>query len=158
MEVYEELGPLEVARSDAHIVLLTGMVEFGEAPVNQSELTIGMVDHDVMRLDIAVHNALRVAEIERFENLKHVEANVEVIEALIQLAEVRIARVDKLSDDRRRLGQGVPHHIDQVDDIRAASERLQNFDLSSNLVLLDRLEYFDDDSLIRLCIDAFVHF
>ena len=134
------------------------MVEFGEAPVNQSKLTIGMVDHDVVRLDISVHDTLRVAEIERFENLKHVEANVEVIEALIQLAEVCIARVDKLSDDRRRLGQGVPHHIDQVDDIRAASERLQNFDLSSNLVLLDWLEYFDDDSLIRLRIYAFVHF
>ena len=134
------------------------MVEFGEAPVNQSKLTIGMVDHDVVRLDISVHDTLRVAEIERFENLKHVKANVEVVEALIQLAEVSIARVNKLSDDRRRLGQGVSHHIDQVDDIRAASERLQNFDLSSNLVLLDRLKYFDDDSLIRLRIDAFVHF
>lgn len=39
-----------------------------------------MVDHNVMRLHITVHDALAVTEIQRLEELGDVETNIEVVE------------------------------------------------------------------------------
>ena len=78
-----------------------------------------MVNHDVVRLDITVHDALRVAEIKRFQDFVHIEANVEVVETLVQLAEIRVTRIDELRNNRRCLGQWVPHDVDQLNDVHA---------------------------------------
>ena len=46
-------------------------------------------------------------------------------------------QVGELRDDRGRLGQRVPHDINQLNDVHAVLQRLQNFDLATDLVLLD---------------------
>lgn len=113
------------------------MVELGETPIDEAELAVGMVNHDVMRLHIPMHDTFRVAVIECLQDFEHVITNIEVIEALVKFAEVGIARVDKLSDDRRCLRQRIANDIKHVNDIDTTLERLQNFDLTSDLVLLD---------------------
>lgn len=60
-----------------------------------------MIDHNVMRLDVAVHNALAVAEVEGLEEFVDVEPHIEVVELGVQAAEIGI--VDVLEDERRRL-------------------------------------------------------
>lgn len=60
-----------------------------------------MVDHNVMRLHITVHDALAVAEIQRFEELGNVESNIEIVELRVQASEVGI--VHELEDERGRL-------------------------------------------------------
>jgi hypothetical protein len=37
-KIHQQLGPLEVPRRHAHIVLLPRMVELGQTPVNQPQL------------------------------------------------------------------------------------------------------------------------
>jgi hypothetical protein len=37
------------------------MVKFSETPIDESELAILVVDHDIVRFDVTVHDALRVA-------------------------------------------------------------------------------------------------
>ena len=101
LEVDEELGALEVARGDAHVVLALGVVELGEAPVDEAELALLVVDHHVVRLDVAVHDAVRVAELERLEQLENVVPDVEVGERRVQHLEVGVVHV--LEDERRRL-------------------------------------------------------
>ena len=41
MQVDEKLGAFEVARGDADVVFGAGMIEFGETPVDESELVRG---------------------------------------------------------------------------------------------------------------------
>jgi len=90
LEVNQELGPLKVAGSHAHIVFCARVVEFGQTPIDKPKLSesqrplrwetgrararvayfsVLMVDHNVMRLHISVHDALAVAEVQRLQEL-----------------------------------------------------------------------------------------
>lgn len=60
-----------------------------------------MVDHNVMRLHVSVHDALAVAEIKGLEQLENVESDINVVELGVQAPEVGI--VDMLKDERRCL-------------------------------------------------------
>ena len=57
-----------------------------------------------------------------------------------------------------QLGHWVAHHIDEVDDVDAALEGLQDLDLASDLGLLDGLEDLDHDAFVVRRVDSFVHF
>ena len=137
LEVDEQLGSFEVARGDADIVLLARVVEFSQTPIDETKLAVGVVDHDVVRFDIAMHNALGVTVVEGLEDLEHVVADVEIVEALVKLAEVGVTRVDKLSDDGGRLSQRVPYHVDQLNDVHSVLQGLEDLNLTPNFVLLD---------------------
>ena len=60
-------------------------------------LFVLMIDHNVMRLHIAVHNALAVAEVEGLEELEDVVPHVDVVEFGVEAPEVGI--VDVLEDE-----------------------------------------------------------
>jgi hypothetical protein len=59
-----------------------------------------MIDHNVMRLDITVHDAFAVAVIEGLEQLQNVVAHVVVLELGVQTPEVGV--VDIFEDQRGR--------------------------------------------------------
>ena len=93
LEVDEQLGALEVARRDAHVVLGALVVELGKAPVDEAQLLLLVVDHDVVRLDVAVHDAFAVAVVEGLEQLVNVVAHVVVGEFGVEGAEVGVVYV-----------------------------------------------------------------
>lgn len=64
-------------------------------------LPVLMIDHNVMRLHISVHDALAVTEIKRLEKLKNVKPHIEIGELGVEVAEVGV--VDVLKDERGRL-------------------------------------------------------
>ena len=47
-------------------------------------LSFGVIDHDVVRLDVSVNDSGCMAEVESFEQLVHVEPNVVVRECGIE--------------------------------------------------------------------------
>jgi hypothetical protein len=57
-----------------------------------------MIDHNVMRLDISMHNSFAVTEIESFEELKDVESNINVVKLGVEASEIGV--VDVLEDER----------------------------------------------------------
>lgn len=88
LQVHQQLRALEVPRRDADVVLPAGVVELGEPPVDQPQLAAGVVDHDVVRLDVPVHDALRVAVVQRHADLVHVVAHVKVRQRGVQHLQV----------------------------------------------------------------------
>lgn len=96
-----------------------------------------MVDHDVVRLHIAVHDTLRVAVVESLEDFKHVVADVEVVEALVKLAEIGVAGVDELSDDGGCLGKRISDNVDKLNNVDSMLKGLKNLNLTADFVLLD---------------------
>jgi hypothetical protein len=52
-----------------------------------------VVDHDIVGFYISVHYALAMAEIQRFQQLKDVVANIVVLELGIQASEIGIVDI-----------------------------------------------------------------
>ena len=111
-----------------------------------------MIDHNVMRLHVAVHDALAVAVVEGLEQLEDVVTDVDVVELGVEGAEVGV--IDELKDERGRLALRVADDVEQGDDVGPAGEVLQNLDLALYLLLLDGLEDLDDAFLVVDDIDA----
>jgi len=112
-----------------------------------------MVDHNVMRLHIAVHDSLAMAVVEGLEQLKDVVADIEVVELWVETPEVCV--VDVLEDERGRLTLGIPHDVEEGDNVGTAGEILEDLDLTLDLLLLDGLENLDDAFLVIDDVDAF---
>jgi len=121
LEVHEQLWPLEVARGHADIVLLSRMVKLRETPVDESQLAgqvlrkmekkqnknkgylFGLVvNHNVVWLDVAVHDSPGVAKVEGLDDLADVIADVLVAESRVEDLEVGV--VDVLKHKRGYLG------------------------------------------------------
>ena len=153
------------------------MVELSKAPVNEAKLAISVVNHDVVGLNITMHDALGVAVVKRLKDLEHVVADVEVVEALVEFAEIGVARVNELGDNGRSLGERIARDADHIDDVGAALQGLQDLELPTDLLLLDCmkkegehsgnlvkqarltwLQNLDDDSLVVLRVDSLIHF
>jgi len=63
LEINEEFRSLEVSTGDTYVVFLARVIEFSKTPINKTELTAGVINHNVVRLNISVHDSLRVAEV-----------------------------------------------------------------------------------------------
>lgn len=58
------------------------MVEFCETPIDESQLSVFVVDHHVVRLHVAMHDAHAVAVVESLQQLVQVKPNVVVSQSL----------------------------------------------------------------------------
>ena len=61
--------------------------------VGGSYLSLFVINHDVVRLNISVHYSLAVAEIQRLQQLVDVVADIVVLELWVQVAEVGVVDV-----------------------------------------------------------------
>lgn len=93
-----------------------------------------VVDDHVVRLDVAVHDAVGVAEVQGYADLVDVVADVKVRERGVQHLEVAVVHI--LEDEAGRLGQRVPHNVQQADDVGPTAQVLQDLDLTLDLLLL----------------------
>ena len=132
------------------------MIKFSEAPINESKLFVIMINHDVVWLDISVHDASAVTEVECLEHLVDVVSNVIVSEALVECPEVDITSVNVLHDESWCLSHWVSDDINEIDDIHSTLQSLEDLDFSSNLSLLNWLQDLDDNSLIVGGVDTLI--
>ena len=69
MQINQQFGTLKIPGGDTNVVFLTQVVKFSETPIDETELAVLVIDHNVMWLDISMHNALGVRVVESLENL-----------------------------------------------------------------------------------------
>lgn len=69
--------------------------------VIQPHLSILMVDHDVMRLHVSVHDTLAVAKVQSLEQLQDIVPHVQVVELGVE--DPKFGVVDVLEYQGRRL-------------------------------------------------------
>lgn len=110
LKIHQQLRSLEISRGYPHIVFGAWMVQLGEPPIDQSQLSsrkpsldhlteqsrylpLFVVDHDVMWLHVPMHDALAMAEVEGFEKLKDIVTDVIVHEPRVEATEVGIINV-----------------------------------------------------------------
>lgn len=158
LQIDQEFRSLEVSGGHSHVVLLTGMVVFSETPVDESELPVGVVDHDIVRLDVSVHDSLAVAVVQGSQNFEDVVSDVEICEALVESSEIDISSVHVLHDKCGSFRHRVSHYVQQVYDVDSVLQCLEYLDLTSYLGLLDRFQDFYDNALVVKSIDSFVDF
>jgi hypothetical protein len=60
----KQFGSFVVSRGNSDVVLLVGEIEIGEAPVNDPQFFLLIVEHDILRLDVSVHDTMRVTVVE----------------------------------------------------------------------------------------------
>ena len=145
------------------------MIEFCKTPIYEAKLpqvsisphetkaqayfSLLMVYHDVVGLDIPVHDPFAVAKVQRLEELKDIVPHVVVNKLRIEASEVRI--VDIFKYQGRRLALAVSDHVQQRNHIWSARQILQDLDLALYLLFLDWLQDFDDTFLIVDNVDPF---
>ena len=120
--VQQQLWPFEVPARHSDIVLCVAVVELGESSVDESELSLVVVDHYVVRLDVSVDNSLAVAVIEGFQDFVHVKADIEVRQSWEELFEVDVINI--FEDEAGSLALSVSHDVDQFYNIDAALQVL----------------------------------
>ena len=81
-------------------------------------LSLVMINHDIVRLDIPVHDAFAMAEVQRLEELEDVEPHIVVHKSRIQRPEVCVVHV--LENQTGSFALTISHNIQQCDDIRPA--------------------------------------
>ena len=75
---------LEISAGHPHVVLLAGVVELGQPPVDQSQSPVLVVDHHVVRLHVAVHDAHAVAVVQGPQQLVQISPDIVVSQCLAE--------------------------------------------------------------------------
>mmetsp|Transcript_25018 Transcript_25018/g.57619 ORF Transcript_25018/g.57619 Transcript_25018/m.57619 type:complete len:295 (-) Transcript_25018:70-954(-) len=156
LKVHQQFRSFEITRSDTNVVLPPGMVELCQTPVDKPQFSLLVVDHDVVRLHISVHDAVRVAEVQGHQHFINVVPDVQIRKCGIKNLEVGV--VDGLKDQARGARLWVPNNVQKLDDVWATTKILENLDFSKNLLFLHWLEDLDHTLLIIGHIDSLKHF
>jgi len=154
--IYQQFGSFEVSGSDSDIVLFLGVIEFCETPINKSEFPLVVVDHNIMRFDIPMHDASGMAVIEGLEKLHSIISDVEIGQGRKQLFEVSV--IDIFENERIGLGDRIHDSVQQLYYVGTAHQILQNLDFTLYLFLLNRFQNLDHTWNVASYVHPFKYF
>ena len=139
--VGQQLGRLVVSRCHSHVVLLLRMVELGKTPIDEPQFFLDIVDDDIKRLDVSMHDSVGVRELEGLEHLKDVKSSLEVGESGEELLGLGVVHV--LVHETRHAADLLLKQVNKLDNVWTSIDCLADLDLSVDLLLLDGLEDLD---------------
>lgn len=78
-----------------------------------------MIDHNIVRFNISVHNALAMTEIKGFKHFKDIEANIEIAERRIESAVIYVIDILKYKTGAAR--SRVPDYVQKLNYVRSST-------------------------------------
>ncbi len=109
------------------------MVELGETPVDNTEFLGDVVNDNVVRLDVTVHDTHAVGIVQPAQQLVHVETDVVVGELWVE--DLEVLRVDVLGNEGACLGDRILDSVHKINNVGTTTNSLQNLDFATNLGL-----------------------
>jgi len=78
--VEEQLRGFVISTSNSHVVFLARNIKLSQPPVDDPKLFAHDVEHDVLRFDVSVHDAVGVSIVEGHQKLEHIIPAIDVLE------------------------------------------------------------------------------
>lgn len=101
-----------------------------------------MINHHIVGLHISVHDSIGMAEVQSFQQLEDVVADIIIGQSWVQRFEICV--VDVFENQGWSLRLSIQNNIEQLNDVCSTTKILQNLDFALDLLLLHRLQDFDN--------------
>jgi len=111
LQIDKKFRSFEVSGSYSNIVLLTRVIILCKTPINESQLPVLMINHDIVRFNISVNDSLGMAVVQGSQDFENVESNIKISEALIKRSEVHISSVNILHNECWSFGHWISNNI-----------------------------------------------
>ena len=125
-------------------------------PVDDFELFGLVVDHDIVRLDVPVHDALGVCEVESLEELTNV--GLDVLEGKLGVEHFMVDVGDMLHNEADYICRGTLHNVVEFNDIFGLGQGLEQLDFSLYSGRICLFETLDHALLVIIYIQGFEYF
>lgn len=96
-----------------------------------------MINHHIVGLHISVHDSIGMAEVQSFQQLEDVVADIIIGQSWVQRFEICV--VDVFENQGWSLRLSIQNNIEQLNDVCSTTKILQNLDFALDLLLLHRL-------------------
>ena len=115
-----------------------------------------MIDYDVKRLYISVHDPVGVGVFKSLQDFVSVKPDVHLVELIVELFCFNVWNV--LKDQTRRFCLAISEHIVEFDNVGASVERLKDFRFSINFLSSHRFQNLDYTGLVFHGVDSLENF
>lgn len=115
---HQEFRAFVISASDTYVILSVRLVKIGQSPVDNTEVSLLMVNNNIQGLDIAMHDSVAMSVVEGFQDFINVESDVQVVKRTRDLLGLDIRNIFKYK--ARSLRALFTNHVVQADDVRAS--------------------------------------
>lgn len=149
----KEFWSLVIATCNSHVVLILWLVEIGKTPIDQAQVSVIMVNDDIERFYISMHNSMDVRVLQSFQYFVGVHPDVHIIEFARKNLGFLVR--DVLEDEGRSFADWIAQYVNQSDNIRSAVESLENLDFAVLFLDADWFKNFDHALFVILQVASF---
>lgn len=140
--VHQQFWALVVSRCHSDIVILIFDIEFGESPIDHSQVLVLVINDNIERLEVSMHDTMGMTKLKSLENLEHVDSALEISESGKEVFAVLALHplVNKAWNSRNTFFD----QVSQLYDVWPSVHCLQDFDFSVDFFALDGFKHLDD--------------
>jgi hypothetical protein len=115
---HKEFRAFVISASDTYVILSVRLVKVSQSPVDNTEVSLLMVNNNIQGLDIAMHDPVAMSIVKGFQDFINIESDVQVVKSTRDLLGLDIRNI--FEDKAGSLGALFTNHIVHADDVRTS--------------------------------------
>jgi len=115
---HQELRAFVISASDTYVILSVRLVKVSQSPVDNTEVSLLMVNNNIQGLDIAMHDSVAMGVVEGFQDFINIESDVQVVKSTRNLLGLDIRNI--FEDKAGGLGALFTNHVVHADYVRTS--------------------------------------